>query len=139
MLIAGGGLIAVETAEFLGERGRSVTGVEMKPEIALDVHMFMKPFLMQALQNYRVSMITNAKIVSFKDSGLVFEKDGKEQAIDGFDTVIVALGTRSYNPLENAIKGAVKEVFVIGDALRREPPTMQQSLHWLLLQRCEDY
>lgn len=118
ILIAGGGAIAAETAEFLGERGKKITMVEMKPEIATDVHPFIRPFLLSALEKYKVDMITNATIKSFTKDGIVYEKNGREVIIEGFDNTIVALGTVSNNPFEEVAKTIAKEVFVIGDAVK---------------------
>lgn len=44
--------------------------------------------------------------------------DNKEHRIDGFDSVVLAMGSRAYNPLEEAIKKMVPETYVIGDAIR---------------------
>jgi len=118
VLIAGGGLIAAETAEFLGERGKDVTIVEMQPEVAMNVHMYIKPFLMHALDKYGVTLLTDSKIVKFVPSGLVYEKEGREYTLEEYDTIILALGTRSYDPLGEDAKKLVDQVFVIGDALK---------------------
>lgn len=121
ILIAGGGLLAAETAEFLGERGRDVTIVEKLPLIAAEAHMYVRPFLLEALDNYGVKVFTDAEIVSFTETGVIYKKDGHERLLDGFDTVILAFGVTSYNPLEEKAKALVKEVYVIGDALKAGP------------------
>lgn len=116
VLIAGGGLIGAETAEYLGERGRQVAIVEMRPEIAMDAHMYTKPFLFEALNKHGVKLLTGAKITEFLADGVVYEADGGQSRLDGYDTVVLAMGTKPYNPLEEKIKELVGEVYVIGDA-----------------------
>jgi hypothetical protein len=64
-------------------------------------------------------------------------KDGKEEKLQGFDTIILAMGVKSYNPLEKEIKDKVAEVFVVGDAAKpgkpstplRRPPALLKALN----------
>ncbi len=120
-LVIGGGMSGVETADFLGEHFRSVTIVEMRPEIALDEEYTPKVFLMQRLNAHGVQSVTNAKVTEFFDDGVNYEKDGVIHELRGFDTVILAMGVRSWNPLEEAAKKVCGEVYVIGDAEKAGP------------------
>ena len=38
------------------------------------------------------------------------------ETADGYDSIIIAMGAKAYNPLEEELKGIVPEVHVIGDA-----------------------
>lgn len=120
VLVAGGGLIGAETADFLAEQGREVTIIEMKPEIAADLDPYGKPMLLKELKNHEVTMLKNAAIQEFLKDGVTYKdltKEGAERkTLDGFDSVVLALGTRCYNPLEAELKGIVEEIHVIGDA-----------------------
>jgi len=116
VLVAGGGMVGAETADFLGQYGRNVTLVDMLGEIAADVGPLVRITLMQRLVSYGTKMIPNMKIKEFLKDGIVCTCEGKEQTLDGFDTVVLALGAESYNPLEKLAKELVSEVYVIGDA-----------------------
>ena len=120
VLVAGGGLIGAETADFLAEQKRDVTIIEMKSEIAADLDPYGKPMLLKELKNHDVKLLANAAIQEFLSDGVKYKEVGKEdaqvQVLDGFDSVVLALGTRNYNPLEKSLKDIVKEVYVIGDA-----------------------
>ena len=120
VLVAGGGLIGAETADFLAEQKRDVTIIEMKSEIAADLDPYGKPMLLKELKNHDVKLLANAAIQEFLPDGVKYKEVGKEdaqvQVLDGFDSVVLALGTRNYNPLEKSLKDIVKEVYVIGDA-----------------------
>jgi NADPH-dependent 2,4-dienoyl-CoA reductase/sulfur reductase-like enzyme len=118
VLIVGGGMVGVETADFLGEQGHKVTIVEMLPEIAQDEQYSVRYFLLERLNKYGVKAITNATVKKFLDDGVVYEKDGKEERLIGFDSVILAMGAPAYNPLEEKIKDKVAEAYVIGDAVK---------------------
>lgn len=120
VLVAGGGLIGAETADFLAEQGRDVTIIEMKPEIASDLDPYAKPMLIQELKNHNVKMICNGMIQEFLADGVLYkDAENSEEEISslrGFDSVVLALGTRNYDPLSERLKDMVKEVYVIGDA-----------------------
>lgn len=116
VLIAGGGLIGAETADFLGHYGKDITIVELKDTIAADVNNVVRISLMQRLKEYSTVLMPNTEIIEFFEDGVVVKQDGKEITLRGFDTVVLALGAESYNPLEDKVKSLVSEVYVIGDA-----------------------
>jgi len=114
--ILGGGMVGCETAEFLAQRGKDVTIIEMLDLIATDVGMFTRPFLMDRLTNWGVKQITGAQVKEITDDGVVVEKEGKKETVSGIDTVVLAMGIKSVNDLAEKLKGKTAEVYVIGDA-----------------------
>lgn len=44
--------------------------------------------------------------------------DGTAGSLHGFDSVVLAMGTRKYDPLSEAAAAVAKEVVVIGEALQ---------------------
>ncbi len=113
-LILGGGLVGAELADFLREHNRTSTIVDMLPDIAMDLYLGAREHLMNRLA--AVPRICSAKIVKIYADGIDYEQDGAIHQLRGFDNVILALGSRSYNPLEEQLTGLVPEVYVIGDA-----------------------
>lgn len=118
VLIIGGGSVGSELADYLGQAYREVTLIEMRNEMALDEEPVPRMFLMERLAKHGTTFITGATVKSFTGKGIVYIKDGADITLEGFDTIILALGTRAYNPLESVIKDKVKEVYVVGDALK---------------------
>lgn len=116
VLVVGGGMVGAETSDYYGENLRNVTIIEMLDSIAADEELTPKMYLMERLNKYGTTMITGAKVARFVEGGVVYAKDGVETTLANFDTVILAMGTRAYNPLEKLISGKVPEVHVIGDA-----------------------
>lgn len=116
VLIAGGGMVGSETADFLAEHGHQVTILEMYPEIARDVNAVVKIGLMKRIKEYGVNSITNATIKQFYSNGVSYEQNGEVKDLHGFDSIVLALGAVAYNPLEEKAKGKAKEIYVIGDA-----------------------
>ncbi len=126
ILVVGGGILGAETADYLAERGTSVTIIETNAGIALDSQVYVRKYLLQRLQNYGVVCYTNAKVKEFLENGVIYESTTKKNGIftssvktlDGFDNIVLAMGVASYSPLYNEIKNLVGEIHVVGDALK---------------------
>lgn len=118
VLVIGGGSVGVETADFLAENLRNVTVVEMRDEVAIDEPNYPKIFLMERLRIYNVNILTSAMVTGILPNGITYKKSDEELKLEGFDTIVLALGVRSYNPLEESLKNLDLEVHVIGDALK---------------------
>lgn len=118
VLIAGAGLVGLETADFLRERGgRTSTLIDMIPAADYGI-LGVGTHLKARLDSIGTQYILNAKIDHFTKTGVVYTQNGEEKEAEGFDSIIIALGAKAYNPLEEKLKGIVPEVFVIGDAAK---------------------
>ena len=110
-------MVGCEVADFLGEHLHAVTIVEVLPQIAQDVPMYVREFLMERLDDYNVRVETETSVVRFLEDGAIVSKDGKESRLEGFDTIILAMGTKAVNPLRDQLEGKVGELYILGDAL----------------------
>ncbi len=117
VLVVGGGMVGCEVADYLAERLHNVTIVEMLPEIALDVPLHTKIFMMKRFGEHRVRIETGASVVEFLDDGIIVKKDGKKARLEGFDTIVLAMGTKPVNALKGKLEKKVGKLYVIGDAL----------------------
>ena len=116
VVVIGGGLVGSETADFLIERGKEVTIVELLPEIAGDMPIFRKMQLLFRLQAKGVKIITEATCEDFSiGSMLVCTKEKQRETIH-MDTVVIAIGSHPNNDLYQAIKDKVTHAVLIGDA-----------------------
>jgi NADPH-dependent 2,4-dienoyl-CoA reductase/sulfur reductase-like enzyme len=123
VLVVGGGMVGSETAAFLGEQGHEVTVIELRGEVAADVIAEHRRFLMKDFEEYKIKTVTSAKVAGFLEGGVSYtsaEEGSSEEILrlDGFDTVVLAMGARSYDPLSAAVREIVKDTYVIGDAVR---------------------
>jgi len=116
VLIIGGGGIGAETADFLSEKGKEVTLVEMREGIALDLVGHLQHFLNNRLQEKNVRVLTSTKVLRFDLSGAWVEDSRGSQRLEGFDSVVAAIGAKSDRDLARSLQGKVPEIFVIGDA-----------------------
>ncbi len=121
--ILGGGGIGTEVADFMAQRGKRVTIIEMMPEIGIPtgIPLFVTQLLIPRLLRYGVRIMTRASVKEIIDGGVVMAIDGKDEIIDGIDQVIIAMGAKPVNELAHQLEGRAGSVYLIGDA--KEPRT----------------
>ncbi len=116
VLIAGGGMIGSETAGFLGSHNRNCTIIDMLADIAMETFLGIREHLVSRVMECKTDLILNAKIMEFLTDGVIYEQNGNIEKITGFDSIVLAMGVKPVNPLEEVLKGIVPELYVIGDA-----------------------
>lgn len=114
VLIVGGGEVGVETAEFATDYCTRVTIIDMLPAVAPTLYLTVRNALMKRLKDEEVEISTETKVKEFIPGGVIAEKDGKEVRLEGYDTVVLALGSKPYVPFD--ANGLAPKVCVIGDA-----------------------
>ncbi|MGN1140052.1 MAG: FAD-dependent oxidoreductase [Oliverpabstia sp.] len=117
-LILGGGLQGAETADFMAEHGYEVTIIEMRDGIAMDDHPATQKLLLERLNSNHVDMITSAKVEKVYPDGVDYTKGEEKYGLHGFDSIILAFGTRSNNALVDELKELNAEVITVGDAVK---------------------
>ena len=118
VMLIGGGLVGVETADYIsGRPGRDVTVVEMTDQLAPQAYFTAKDLLLERLAQNNVKFYMETKVEEFTPDGAICTKNGEKVIFSGFDSVVIAMGAKSYNPLEEEIKDSFAEVHVIGDAV----------------------
>lgn len=127
--ILGGGGIGTEVADFMAQRGKKVTIVEMLPEVGVPtgIPLLVAQVLLPRLRQYGVEIRTGATVKEIIDGGLIVATDGKEERINGIDQVVVAMGAKPVNELAAKLKGKVAEIYVVGDS--KEPRTAYEATH----------
>lgn len=142
--IIGGGAVGVETALFLAEKGtlspeavkfllvnraeepeaiyemairgtKQVTLVEMIDRMGKDIGKSTRWGMMQELSRTGVATLVGAKVIEITGTGIKIEKEGKIETIEA-DTVVMAAGSVSFNPLEKVLKKMGVCFEVAGDA-----------------------
>lgn len=116
ILLVGGGGVGAEVADYLSENGKDVTLVEMREGIALDLVGHLQYFLNKRLREKGVRILTSTKAIRFENQGLWVEDPQGTKKLDGFDSIVIAMGSRPKNELVESLKGRVAEVYVVGDA-----------------------
>lgn len=119
VLVVGGGMVGCETAAFLGEQNHDVTVIEFRDTVGADVIHEHRVYLMKDFEDYGIKEITGAKVCKFYEDGVEYETaDGQRHESRGYDSVILSMGFRNYNPFGEEIKAIVPDTYIIGDAIR---------------------
>jgi len=116
VLVIGGGGIGAEVADHLSEKGKEVTLIEMREGIALDLVGHLQHFLNKRLREKGVRILTSTKAIRFEKEGVWVEDPQGTKRLEGFDSIVIALGSTPNDELVESLKGKVSEVYVVGDA-----------------------
>lgn len=115
VLVIGGGLVGVETAEYCTDYCDKVSLIEMESDIATDIYLTVRDSLLRRFKQEEIEVHTNTKVLEFTETGVICEENGVQKTLDNFDSIILAMGAKAYNPFENS-EGLKPEVYTIGDA-----------------------
>jgi 2,4-dienoyl-CoA reductase-like NADH-dependent reductase (Old Yellow Enzyme family)/NADPH-dependent 2,4-dienoyl-CoA reductase/sulfur reductase-like enzyme len=115
-LVIGGGEVGVEMAEYATDYCSNVTIVEMRPTLAEKLYLTVRNDLLDRLKKEEVEVYCDTKVLKFIPDGVVAERNGEQITLDGYDHVILALGSKAYKPFET--EGLAPEVYTIGDAVQ---------------------
>jgi 2,4-dienoyl-CoA reductase-like NADH-dependent reductase (Old Yellow Enzyme family)/thioredoxin reductase len=116
ILVVGGGGIGAEVADYLSENGKDVTLIEMREGIALDLVGHLQHFLNLRLREKGVQILTSTKAIRFEKKALWVEDSQGTKKLEGFNNIVMALGSIPNDELVGSIKDKVSEFHVIGDA-----------------------
>jgi 2,4-dienoyl-CoA reductase-like NADH-dependent reductase (Old Yellow Enzyme family)/thioredoxin reductase len=117
ILVVGGGGSGTEIADFLSDRGKEVTLVEMLEIIAADLVTHMQHYLGLRLKEKGVTILTSTRVLELgKDYAMVEDASGIRR-LNGFDTIVLALGSAPNDSIYRRLKEKVSELYLIGDAV----------------------
>jgi len=116
VLVVGGGGVGAETADYLSEMGKKVTLVEMLEAIASDLVNHLQHYLSQRLAGKGVIILTSTKVKELGKGYAIVEDDSGVRRIDGFDAIVLAVGSTPDDRIAMMLEGEVPELYVIGDA-----------------------
>lgn len=89
--IIGGGLTGLETAEYLAEKKKNVTVLEMKEEVGEGIYPMVKKLLLNRLKELKVAIITNALIKEISGGKLMYTSKDTYKVVKVED-VVLAVG-----------------------------------------------
>ena len=126
--VIGGGLVGLETADFLASQGKRITLVEMLGNVGGDMDPLAKAMITKRLSQRGASLYTNTKVVRLTDNEVIAQR-GEEEVTLAYETVVVAVGVKANSELLEALSldGHDLEIHVIGDAV--EPRKALEAIH----------
>jgi 2,4-dienoyl-CoA reductase-like NADH-dependent reductase (Old Yellow Enzyme family)/NADPH-dependent 2,4-dienoyl-CoA reductase/sulfur reductase-like enzyme len=114
VVVAGGGMVGLETALYLAKLGRMVTVMEALPEVARDMGST-KHVLLQNLAENKVNIHVHSKICRFTEQGVFYLHHDKEEFYP-CDNAVLAFGYSANAALAEQARDMEIEVIVVGDA-----------------------
>lgn len=118
IVVCGGGEVGCETAQYIGEKNRNVTVLEMKDEVLTDMMPMSKVCLLELMQEVGTKIQTQVKVTEIRDNEVIaVDKDNNELHFSA-EMVVAAFGYKAYNPLEDIAKSLCNQVKVIGSAIK---------------------
>jgi len=113
--IIGGGLVGVELAEFLCERGREVCVLEEGAALAVEMALPLRWRALHGLRERGVALRTGVRALEITDQGVIYtDRDGSRSAAPA-DTVILAGGAVENRGLAEELEGLGAEIHLLGD------------------------
>ena len=116
VLVIGGGQVGLEVAEFLAERDKRVTVIEILDELARGMPAISKLPLLCRLEELGVTILTKAEVKEIKENEVVVRYKGLQRKVKT-NTVIIAAGSEPNIEFFNQIRGKISETFLIGDSV----------------------
>ena len=142
--VIGGGAVGVETALFLAEKGtlsgdvlkfllvnkaedpetlyelasrgsKRITLVEMLDRVGKDIGLTTRWGMLQELHRLGVKTLGNTKALAITEDGIDVLVDDRRSTIEA-DTVVLAAGSRPYDPLQAVVQSRKIPCLVVGDA-----------------------
>ena len=114
IVVIGGGLVGLELAEYLVERGRKVSVVEPGPSLGAELAIVRRARVLHFLRAHGVKIVSNAPIREISATEVVFEHEGEEQRLPA-KQVIIALGAEGDSRLSDRLADIQGQVHRIGD------------------------
>lgn len=144
VVIIGGGAVGVETALFLSEKGtlsgdaikfllvnqaedpaylyelatkgtKEIILLEMLEKVGTDIGKTTRWTMLQDMSRHGVTVKVAARALEITENAVKIEYDGKTEEIPA-DTVVLAVGAKSYNPLQAAAEKMGIPCKIVGDA-----------------------
>lgn len=116
VVVIGGGLVGLELAEFLAERGRLVTVLEEGPHMGLPMAMPRRWTAVKKATKHGVVLVRDAVVVSIDKVSVRYRNGDDEFEVRG-DTVVVASQVEPDMSLAYSLKDLGIRVEVVGDAM----------------------
>ncbi len=123
--IIGGGGVGLETADYLSEKGKEVTIIEMLGKVGLDMERTIRWTLLKRLKTKNVKILTNTKAIAIEKDGVTVRYGESEKKILA-ETIVLAVGMVPNGRLYEKLKDKFEDVYAVGDCVK--PQRVRQAI-----------
>jgi 2,4-dienoyl-CoA reductase-like NADH-dependent reductase (Old Yellow Enzyme family)/NADPH-dependent glutamate synthase beta subunit-like oxidoreductase len=125
VIVIGGGMVGCETAEFLVDRGKKVTVLEILDRLAIGMIPVLRFPLLTRLREKGVTLFTGVKYEKIRNGELtITDKTGNQIKLKA-ETIIIATGSKP-NDKWILLKEKLPELYFIGDCV--EPCGIKEAI-----------
>jgi NADPH-dependent 2,4-dienoyl-CoA reductase/sulfur reductase-like enzyme len=118
VLVMGGGLIGMETADFLCQKAMQVTLVEVlkrSPVLKITSHGYM---LHTRLREGKCKLLFNTAVKKIEEASVTTASNGEDQVLYPVNQVVIAIGLKPRDDLKKILRARGIPHFVVGDAVQ---------------------
>ena len=115
-VVIGGGMLGLETAEYLAANGNTVTVLKRYETIGRNIEPMYREYLLRKLEELGVELKTKIQVKMIQRDGVLIQDISGEEYRVPAHWVVLARGAAASNGLARALKGF--NPVVIGDALQ---------------------
>ncbi|MBT7890778.1 MAG: FAD-dependent oxidoreductase [Deltaproteobacteria bacterium] len=90
VIVLGGGMTGLITADFLAEQGKQVVVLNRKKSFAEEMSSNDRYYLRERLKKGNVTLYKNVSVQQFTDDGVVFKSNGDKISLKGFGSVVIS-------------------------------------------------
>ena len=133
VVIIGGGSVGCETADYLAPtindrfiRNRDITVIEMDKEILLKEVGAVRSALVLRMMKKGVNILTSAKVVEVTTDTITYSINDVEYKITDADTLVFASGYKVDTTVEEMLKQANANYYLIGDC--NKPASLREAI-----------
>ncbi len=112
--ILGGGLVGIELAEFLVDRGRAVTVLESAATLATEMAHPRRWRVLTDLRSHGAELLANADVLEVTPTQVRYRHNDSDHAVDA-DCVVVASGLTGDESVTRQLRAAGLDPVAIGD------------------------
>ncbi len=114
--IVGGGMLGLETTEYLAAQGNGVTVLKRYETIGVGIEPLYRDYLLREIKEHSAEIVTRVEVEAIHADGVQVRDDAGRERVVPADWVVLARGARPSSELARAIQelGPI----VIGDAVQ---------------------
>ncbi|MEZ7894248.1 MAG: FAD-dependent oxidoreductase [Thauera sp.] len=113
--VIGGGLVGIELAEFLVDRGREVVVLEEGPSLGRELSIVRRWRVLDTLRQHGVELHTRVRIESIDKKAVKYtDAEGQSHTLPA-ESVVLAVGARPDDTLARSLEAAGVPVSSVGD------------------------
>jgi 2,4-dienoyl-CoA reductase-like NADH-dependent reductase (Old Yellow Enzyme family)/thioredoxin reductase len=118
VVVTGGGLVGIETALFLTQKGKKVILIEMLDNIGTDAGHLNRFRLQEEIEATTAEIRCKTRLIEIEEQGVRVERETGRYLIP-CETVVLAIGVRPNDGPLYALKGTGLETYRVGDCAGR--------------------